>query len=111
MNGRRHQHHGAVITLRRQRRHQRLLEIRGDLAGLRQNVGGAANDLHGFGHTGDAHLDWQRQRLRRGEADGSLDALESGEVEHQAIRTRRQQREDVVAVLRGHRLARALKVW
>ncbi len=111
MHRRGHQHHGAVITLRRQRGHERLLEVGGDLAGLRQDVGRAANDLHRFGHAGDAHFDRQRKVLRRREADGSLDTLESGQLEHEAICARGQQREDVVAVFRGHRLARGLKVW
>ena len=55
-------------------------------------------------------VDVQRQRLRRREGDRLLLPLEAAQLERHGVGARRQLRQDVVAVLRGHDGEDPLKV-
>ena len=110
VHGRRFQNHGVDIARRRQRRHQLLLEVGGHFRRVRHEFAGARPHVDGLAQRCRAEGRIERERLTERHSRRFLLPLESAELEVDAVRARRDARDDVIAVLGGHHGERALQV-
>ena len=110
MHRRRKQQRRVDVARRRQIGDQFLRKVRRHLRRLREHGSGSTDHFDRFCHAGKTHLHVDRQGLRRRDRDGALLALEPAQLERNGVLTRRQQREDVVAVLRSDGGPNPLKV-
>ena len=104
------QHHGVDVSCRRQRRHQFLLEVRGDGGCMREDLAVAGPHIDGFSERGRSERGVEGERLAERDGGGLLLTLEAAELERNRISAWRHARDRVVAVVGRDHSERALKI-